>query len=133
MTSDDRGTTLRYVVAALPGWFAAMAVAYGVHRWADVPAWAAILLPGLWIAVDVVMYPARRRFYESEPPYRWLVGEAGVALTQLQPEGLVRVRGEIWLARVPAGSPAIAKASGIRVRGIEGLRVIVEPEPPARR
>lgn len=133
MTIEDRAAPLRYFAAALPGWFAATVVAYGLLRWTDVPMWAASLVPGLWIAVDVVMYPARRRFYESEPPYRWLVGEGGIALTRLQPEGLVRVRGEIWRARVAAGSPAIAEASGIRVCGIEGLRVIVESDASADR
>jgi membrane protein implicated in regulation of membrane protease activity len=132
MPSEDRGAPLRYLAAALPGWFVASVIAYGLHAWAGVSMWIAFLLPGLRVAVDVIMYPSRRRYYESEPPSRWLVGEPGIAVTPLQPDGLVRVRGEIWRARVAAGSPAIAKASGIRVCGIEGLRVIVEPEAMAR-
>jgi membrane-bound serine protease (ClpP class) len=53
-----------------------------------------------------------------------LVGVEGVALGPLEPEGQVRVAGEIWSAR-----SAIAVAAGgcVRVAAVEGLTLVVEP------
>jgi membrane-bound serine protease (ClpP class) len=54
-----------------------------------------------------------------------LVGEVGVALGDLAPTGQVRARRETWSAesvgpRIPSGAP-------VRVVGMRGLRLIVEP------
>jgi membrane protein implicated in regulation of membrane protease activity len=131
MASDDRTAPLRYVASALPGWVMAGAIGYGLQAWAGMPVWVAVLVPVLWIAGDALTYPARRRFYLSEPPSSRMIGESGIALTPLQPDGLARLRGEIWQARAAAGAPEIPKASRVTVRAVEGLRLIVEAEPPA--
>ena len=54
-----------------------------------------------------------------------MIGEIGVARTTLQPDGKVFVHGELWNAT--AGSE-IAQGARVRVRDVQGLRVIVEPE-----
>ena len=52
-----------------------------------------------------------------------MVGEVGVARTELEPEGKVFVHGELWnaTALVP-----IAAGSRVRIARVDGLRVIVE-------
>ena len=53
-----------------------------------------------------------------------MIGEIGVARTALGPDGKVFVRGELWNATAPT---QIAEGSRVRVRGVEGLRVLVDP------
>jgi membrane protein implicated in regulation of membrane protease activity len=53
-----------------------------------------------------------------------LVGETGVAVDDLWPEGQVKVNGEIWRARCEGGCDA---GTSVVVRGIEGLTLEVEP------
>jgi membrane-bound serine protease (ClpP class) len=53
-----------------------------------------------------------------------LVGEEGVALAPLDPEGQVRVFGEIWQARSSARVPA---GGCVRVAAVERLTLLVEP------
>jgi membrane-bound serine protease (ClpP class) len=52
-----------------------------------------------------------------------MVGEIGIARTELQPEGKVFVHGELWNA---TASKDIAAGTRVRVRAVEGLRVLVE-------
>jgi membrane-bound serine protease (ClpP class) len=53
-----------------------------------------------------------------------MIGELGVARTQLEPEGKVFVHGELWNATSMA---PIAAGSRVRVARVDGLRVVVEP------
>jgi len=52
-----------------------------------------------------------------------MVGEVGVARTELEPEGTVFVHGELWNATALA---PIAAGSRVRIARVDGLRVIVE-------
>jgi membrane-bound serine protease (ClpP class) len=54
-----------------------------------------------------------------------LVGAVGVARTNLEPEGMVFVRGEIWSARAEEGM--IPEGQRVQVVGRDGLRVRVRP------
>ena len=55
-----------------------------------------------------------------------LVGMTGTVRVGLDPQGVVHARGEEWTARTDAG--AIPAGSQVRVTGIEGLTLVVEPE-----
>jgi membrane-bound serine protease (ClpP class) len=52
-----------------------------------------------------------------------IVGETGEALTKLNPNGQVRVHGEIWNATSAQG--VIAAGSRVTVRGVNDLRLTV--------
>ncbi|HYI11508.1 MAG TPA: nodulation protein NfeD [Thermoanaerobaculia bacterium] len=54
-----------------------------------------------------------------------MVGEIGVARTPLGPHGKVFVHGELWNATAQG---EIAEGARVRVRSVEGLRVVVEAE-----
>jgi len=58
-----------------------------------------------------------------------LVGAQGVAKTELAPAGIVRVAGDEWSA-VSEGGP-IPQGAPVRVRRVDGLRLIVGPEASA--
>ncbi len=54
-----------------------------------------------------------------------MIDSIGVARTDLEPEGKVLVHGEIWTARARQKIP---KGTRVRVREIDGLTLVVEPE-----
>jgi membrane-bound serine protease (ClpP class) len=58
-------------------------------------------------------------------PMMALVGAGGVAQTLIAPTGIAYAGGEAWSARSSAGG--IAAGSPVRVVGIDGLELIVEP------
>jgi membrane-bound serine protease (ClpP class) len=60
---------------------------------------------------------------------RGLIGLVGEARGRLAPDGPVFVKGALWRARALGGP--IESGSRVRVRGVEGLILRVEPEPPA--
>lgn len=69
----------------------------------------------------------RTRFSTPTIGRQSLVGEMGVALSAVQPEGTVEVRGAPWRARTNRATP-IAGGEAIRVVSIDGLLLEVEPE-----
>jgi membrane protein implicated in regulation of membrane protease activity len=56
-----------------------------------------------------------------------MVGELGEAMADVRPEGVVRVRDALWPAYANRSTP-IAAGDRVRVIGIEGTRLEVEPE-----
>ena len=52
-----------------------------------------------------------------------MIGEIGVARTQLGPEGRVFVHGELWNAVARTSLP---EGTRVRVSGIDGLQLLVE-------
>ena len=59
-------------------------------------------------------------------PIAGLIGAAGTAQTAIAPTGIAYAGGEAWSARSRAGK--IRAGSHLKVVGIEGLELIVEPE-----
>ena len=53
-----------------------------------------------------------------------LPGTMGEAITACDPEGTVRVRGEIWKARA---DPPVARGERIVVEGVDGLTLSIAP------
>ena len=69
----------------------------------------------------------RARFSTPTIGRESMVGEMGVALADVSPEGTVEIRGAQWRARTNRATPI--KAGGrIRVVAIDGLLLEVEPE-----
>jgi membrane-bound serine protease (ClpP class) len=56
-----------------------------------------------------------------------MVGEAGIAITPLTPEGKVQVHGEYWDAIAPKGA-FVEPGAKVRVIGIQGLQLAVKPD-----
>ena len=57
-----------------------------------------------------------------------LLGRVGVAKTALSPHGTVQVAGELWSAEVEQGRPALSPGARVKVIGVEGVRIRVQPE-----
>jgi membrane-bound serine protease (ClpP class) len=84
----------------------------------------AVSVPIGVIAVFLMTLVLRARKYRVTTGAEAMIGEIGVARTPLGPDGKVFVHGELWNA---SARGEIAAGARVRVRNIEGLRVMVEP------
>lgn len=69
----------------------------------------------------------RTRFSTPTIGREWMIGEMGLALTAVSPDGTVSVRSARWPARTNRATP-IDVGDRVRVVGIEGVVLEVEPE-----
>jgi membrane protein implicated in regulation of membrane protease activity len=87
-------------------------------------------IPILWVLKDIILFPLTWRSYESysrHDPHP-MVGRHGIAQQTLAPSGYVRVGGELWLAEVVGNEGSIEKGERIRVREVNGLKLLVNRE-----
>jgi membrane-bound serine protease (ClpP class) len=69
----------------------------------------------------------RTRFSTPTIGREWMVGELGRAVTPVSPDGVVQIREALWRATTNRATP-IDELDRVRVVGIEGLVLEVEPE-----
>jgi membrane-bound serine protease (ClpP class) len=74
----------------------------------------------------------RSRFSTPTIGREWMVGEIGRAVTNIAPDGVVQMREALWRAYTNRATP-IEELDRVRVIGIEGLVLEVEPEEGAAR
>ena len=84
----------------------------------------ALALPFAAITMFLLSLVMRARRGKVETGQEGMVGETGAAITALEPEGKVFVRGEYWDATAPQPVPAGAR---VRVTAIRQLKLTVEP------
>jgi len=96
----------------------------------DIPAWFVWGLVALWVVKDLILFPFVWRAYDTdrEGAANSMVGARGIAKDRLAPSGHISVRGELWQAEVMEGGPPIDRGQGVRVRGISGLKLLVQPD-----
>lgn len=95
-----------------PGWGIALVVVAMVIEVAEVGFWIRFL-----------------RRYRITTGVEGLIGASGEVIEECDPRGRVRLRGEIWHARCPAGASV---GERVTVTGVDGLTLEVEPsESPA--
>ena len=58
-----------------------------------------------------------------------LVGQVGVARTELAPSGQVQVASELWSAHVAPGAEALPAGAAVEVLAVEGIRLLVRGKP----
>jgi membrane-bound serine protease (ClpP class) len=74
----------------------------------------------------------RTRFSTPTIGREWMIGEMGRAITNIDPDGVVQIRDAQWRAYTNRATP-IEQLDRVRVIGIEGLVLEVEPEEGAAR
>ena len=92
------------------------------------PAIVVILLGTILFMVRGMVSMVRARFSTATIGRESLIGQAAEATTPVDPEGMVRLRGALWRARVNRATP-IAAGDPVRVVAIDGLVLEVEPRP----
>lgn len=58
-----------------------------------------------------------------------MVGSTAEARSSIDPDGRVWLGGTIWSARLAAGSEPIGLGDRVRVEAVDGLTLVVRPEP----
>lgn len=124
----------RYFLLQVPGWILAAIVLYALHRWLGLPFWLAAAFLAVDVIKDVVLYPHLRRAYESDARQgaERLIGEAGVVVQPLAPEGYIRVRGELWRARA-GGAREIPLGVRVTVTAAADMTLVVAAADPRSR
>lgn len=74
----------------------------------------------------------RTRFATPTIGREWMIGSPGTAVTDISPEGIVKVHDATWRARTNRATPLTAGAP-LRVVGIDGVTLDVEPLEGAAR
>jgi membrane-bound serine protease (ClpP class) len=89
--------------------------------------WRALVLAGfLLFDVFEVWIWLRWRKTRALTGAEGIVGAIGEAVTDLSPDGQVRVKGQIWKATSPYG---VAVGERVEVVAMDGLRLEVKPAP----
>jgi len=100
---------------------------------------AADYIGGALIALGVIsaisFYFITRKVLEArrQPRVRTgtegIVGSSGEARSSIDPDGRVWLGGTIWSARLAPGSDPIGLGDRVRVEAVDGLTLVVSPEP----
>jgi membrane-bound serine protease (ClpP class) len=97
--------------------------------------WVTLLVGVVGVALTFfTAMPAmvRTRFSTPTIGREWMIGEMGRAVTAIDPDGTVQLRDALWRAYTNRATP-IDELDRVRVIGIEGLVLEVEPEEGAAR
>ncbi len=129
-----RRAAVRYALLQIPSIVLVLIVLYYLDRIAPVPSHVKAVIIALVVLSDIAMLPLLWRAYDTRPAAGPLsmIGERGIALNELSPEGLVRVRGEIWRARVSESHAPLPKGAPVTVTDREGLVLTVETDTVSR-
>ena len=132
MKTKNHGPSLqvvaKYSLLQLPALAVFILALILLRQWLEIPSWLMWGLPLLWIAKDVGLFPFLWRAYDdrSYPSHFEMVGRRGIALTRLDPEGHVQVRGERWRAAVDPPTDVIDAGASVTITAIKGLKLTVK-------
>ena len=91
------------------------------------PTWLGVTAVAVALVAEIGELVLWRRFLDRirvTTGAEGLVGATGEAITACDPDGSVRIRGEIWKARA---EPPVARGERIVVGAVEGLTLAVAP------
>ena len=94
----------------------------------EIPLAGLIALMVAWLVVSVIIYRIGSRALRRKPLEKLpdMVGSQGKVVSPLAPEGLVRINGELWMAKSASGKMNL----GDKVAVVEqdGLRLVVRKD-----
>ncbi len=99
----------------------------GIH----IPLWVLIIVMLAWGTYTVVTYRMGSRALRRKPMVGLLnmVSSKGKVVSSLVPEGMVRIKGELWRAKSASGR--LDTGQEVTVVGQDGLELIVRKRSPA--
>jgi len=121
----------RYAAYQLPGQLFVLGLALAAWEWFGAPDWLAWAAPLAWVVKDAMLFPFVWRSYEPDDAVTSdLLGQIAVSDEALDPAGWVRLGPELWRALVVPGGGLVLRGAKVRVVGVEGLVLHVEPLEP---
>jgi membrane-bound ClpP family serine protease len=90
-----------------------------------IPLWGLIIIMVAWIAYSIITFRlgTRALIKKQIPGLSNMIGTRGEVVSPLTPEGLVRIKGELWVARSATGE--IKPGGEVIVVGQEKLKLVV--------
>jgi len=121
---------VRYILLQIPGTALLVLILIQLRNWFDLPAWSVCGLVAISVAKDVILFPFVWRAYDwdRQSETHSMVSRRGIAKERLAPSGYIRIRGELWKAKVMGGGPPIEKGEAVWVEEIQGLTLLVRPD-----
>jgi len=98
----------------------------GIH----IPLWVLIIVMLAWGAYTVTTYRMGSRALRRKPVHGLtaMLGSEGEVVSPLVPEGMVRIKGELWMAKSASGR--MDTGEEVTVVGQDGLKLIVRKRSP---
>jgi membrane-bound serine protease (ClpP class) len=130
--SNRRLTTARLFLAIFTTTLEEIAI-YAIWRWV-LPGWdinlsvsALIGMMAAWGIFSVSLFVLTTNILRKQVPAGLpsMVGTRGKAASALSPEGMVKIKSELWAAKADTGR--IASGDDIEVVGEDGLKLVVKP------
>lgn len=92
----------------------------------EAPLWLTIILMAVWLVVSVSIYRAGSRALKNKPVsgLSSMIGVRGVAVKNINPNGLVRIKNELWAATSAEGD--ISEGEEIIVIDQKKMRLFVK-------
>ncbi len=89
----------------------------------------ALIILFVWVLKDAALYPFLWKAYDpsAQDVRNQLVGLIGEARESLDPVGYIKVNGELWQAEISDARSRIRKGDRVRVFGVNGLTLQVQP------
>ncbi len=95
-----------------------------------IPLWVLIIVMVAWCAYTVTTYRMGSRALRRKPVHGLtaMLGSEGKAVSPLAPEGMVRIKGELWRAKSASGR--MDTGEEVTVVGQDGLKLTVRKRSP---
>jgi membrane protein implicated in regulation of membrane protease activity len=127
---------VKYLLFQIPQWLVIGFILFVLVVWAAIPPWASGLALAAWVLKDLATFPLVRRAYENDAKTgtEKLIGARAIAQEALDPDGYVKVNGELWKGRADPADRKIAAGAVVEVRATNGMTLIVGPRtaPPEK-
>ena len=98
----------------------------GIH----IPLWVLIIVMLAWGAYTIITYRMGSRALRRKPVHGLaaMLGSEGKVVSPLVPEGMVRIKGELWRAKSASGR--MDTGEEVTVVGQDGLKLVVRKRSP---
>jgi membrane protein implicated in regulation of membrane protease activity len=124
----DRRVALRYAAFQVPELLFVLGLALAAWEWLGAPGWLAWGAPLAWAVKDALLFPFVWRSYEPDDvATAGVVGQLALAEETLDPGGWARLGPELWRVELAHGAAAVPRGAKLRVVGVRGLVLRVEP------
>lgn len=118
---------LRYTLFQIPGLILIAALLWWLNQRFPIPLFYICTLIGFWLLKDIAIFPFVWNSYDirSGNVLEKMIGKTGTAVDDINPEGYVRIRGEMWKAEILPGNFAVNKGDRVVVTGVDSLLLTV--------
>jgi membrane-bound ClpP family serine protease len=129
-SSRRRTIFARYLLMQIPSGFAVALGLWAFVHWGPLPSPAAFALFGLWMAIELALFPALRIGYEEGGQVAGvesMIGAVGRVCSELDPDGFVQLGHERWRALAGEGPLPVPAGTRVRVLEVRDLLLVVGP------